>query len=1568
MTTTAPTPTTTQGHRWLLAFWIAVFTAFLAVSPGKTTFETKLGVALDPFKFISDLGGLWHDRAGFGGMADQYIGYAFPALPYYALMDLAHVPVWLAERLWLSLIVTAAFWGALRIAERLGVGTSVTRLLGAVCYALWPTFTIIIGSTSAAALPGAILPWVLLPLTRTDLSVRRTAARSAVLIPFMGGVNAASTLASLLPVGLYLLSRPAGPRKRPLLAWWSLGVVLATAWWVVPLLLLGIYGEDFMPYVEQAHTTTGTMSATELLRGAGNWVAYLNFGHPWLPAGRTVATTVITVLCSAFAAALGLAGLARRDLPERRWLLMTALSVVVIALAGYGGAFGAPFDDTVQAWLNSWLKPFRNIYKFQPGLALVLTLGLTHLTARVAEWHGVAPVAGRRASRRSASSTLSRNRVRAFLPAAAALFVLPGLIWPYVNGSILQPGAFTKLPSHWSQAADWLEKYAPDNRALVVPATAHGIYTWGSPIDQPLDVLAKSRWAQRDFVPFGTPGSRRVVDAVEQALMSGSEVPGLRDFLGRAGLWDVVVRNDLDPDQIGYVPPQIVKKTLESSGYRKVAGFGPLITGGRIPDDTPVDIQGLFPRLQAVEIYEPADAAAEERPKQVALKPVEDTAVVSGGPEALLQLSSDPQMRERPSVLTGDDHPGIDTPPLQAVADGLRRADTRFGLVNNNTSYTYTADERNPPDSFQDPGAEPKQILPTSGIEHQTTAVLRGAKKVTASSSGHWLFHLPQYDPVNAFDGNPDTAWAEGSPSERDDQWLRIDFTSPTSIPSEIQVDPMPAGNGTRSAPTLVGVETDEGYAETPLEPNGLPQSVRAPKGKAKWLRIKILDVQESRPGLPGAGFSEVSIPGVRVTKLLELPRDAERTGASADAEVFSLHRSSDPGGLSLVSAETGLHRQFRIDEKASGKYRMQAQALPVPGDELEGLLKRIAPEQRGRITATADSTSRTSASLSARNLVDGDWMTAWIAGDKPVIHLKWPKKRAIDEVVFQAAGGISTRPEEVQISSPYGSTTAGVDKNGQARFEPITTDRLDITVSRTASVTLYNPIADSKLQLPVGLSELYVPALTDLIAPAPDPDEEFSLPCGEGPALMVDGAQYATKASGSVRDLTEGRLINVELCKSKSKGKGKGKAGTLELGAGRHVVEAGDTGPLALMDVTLSRGKEGLSSVGARPVKATDWLGDRRLVTVGAGEASYLQTYENANDGWTATLDGKELTPLRIDGWQQAWLIPAGQGGTVTLEYEPSGLYKGGLAAGAAGVLALAALAFGSRRGGAAARRAYGGSTAIALPPTPGRGLGVVALSAVVALVAGALALIVPVLAYVARRRPQALVPTAAVAMVGAAIVAAAGAGGPVSPGDGAFSALAQVLAMVAFAAAVVTADQPSDQEDGGTLSARQSSTEPAAHAGGKPSLAASRRQARAGTHSRRRRARSEPRRHARGAEPARTTDELPDLGLDAWPSDEVAGAPNESLGFEWGDPSSHELVGVESELTNLRVDDLPSDQVAGIPTETPELGIDDLPTDELSEASGAQHDHELHIALGPVMPGSADPTSIWPVVRGLN
>ena len=72
--------------------------------------------------------------------------------------------------------------------------------------------------------------------------------------------------------------------------------------------------------------------------------------------------------------------------------------------------------------------------------------------------------------------------------------------------------------------------------------------------------------------------------------------------------------------------------------------------------------------------------------------------LVNGGPDSLLQLTGQGLLGAgQPAVIAGDPLPAWRRPALWAVTDGQRRADTLFGLVNSNVSYTYTATETNPP-------------------------------------------------------------------------------------------------------------------------------------------------------------------------------------------------------------------------------------------------------------------------------------------------------------------------------------------------------------------------------------------------------------------------------------------------------------------------------------------------------------------------------------------------------------------------------------------------------------------------------------------------------------------------------------------------------------------------------------------------------------------------------------------------------------------------------------------------------------------------------------------------------
>lgn len=89
---------------------------------------------------------------------------------------------------------------------------------------------------------------------------------------------------------------------------------------------------------------------------------------------------------------------------------------------------------------------------------------------------------------------------------------------------------------------------------------------------------------------------------------------------------------------------------------------------------------------------------------------------------------------------------------------------------------------------------------------------------------------------------------------------------------------------------------------------------------------------------------------------------------------------------------------------------------------------------------------------------------------------------------------------------------------------------------------------------------------------------------------------------------------------------------------------------------------------------------------------------------------------------------------------------------------------------------------------PGPGLVLGTVALTLVGVVIAGPLALAVPVLAVLAHFRPKLLAPLAFAAMAAAGVAAAVGTGDTTAEGEGAFGATAQFLALVGLFAALVT------------------------------------------------------------------------------------------------------------------------------------------------------------------------------------
>jgi arabinofuranan 3-O-arabinosyltransferase len=1377
-----------RDHWLFLIVLLVALLVFAATDTGRIIFDTKLGVDINAGQFLSQLWSLWNPQEWFGSLRDQYIGYAIPMGPFFWAGQLAHVPIWLLERLWLALIIAVGFTGLVKLSRALQIGTDGSRLLAGAVFALWPTFTILIGSTSAAVLPGVVAPWALLPLVSAvqgHSTATRAAARSGVAIAAMAGVNAVYTLAVLLLPALYILTHVKSRQRTELSLKWAIAVFAGTAWWTIPLLLQGKYAFNFLPYIEQSATTVRTMSAAAVLRGTGTWMAYFNLGGtPWLQAGWATISSAPAILASTVVSAVGLAGLARRDMPERRWLCICVGLAAMLALAGYYGPFGGPWHANVDAWLDGPLAPIRSLYKLEPAIAVALTLGVAHAMDR--SWRLRIRI-GRHTSLAGSAAT-----------APAVALVLAGLALPQFTGQVLQAGSFTSVPSYWYQTAAYLAAHSPRQTALVVPANPHAQYTWGATIDDLLEPLATSPWAERGLVPYGGAGSQILLETAEQAIESGGPVPGLPAYLARGGIRYVVVRNDTSPLVTGYTPPQVVNGTLAQSGFRRVASFGPPVAASAGYPNLVGQAPGFAPSYPAVEIFA-ADSVALQPASPVAVLPVSQTVLVNGGPDSLLQLAGQGILTSQPAVVAGQ--PLAGRAALWAITDGQRRADNDFGSTNDFQSFTYTTNETNPVDNpLGGAGGPPRQILPVSAAGHQTVAVLAGAASVTASSAGTWLGESPQYDPVNAFDGNPATAWAESNPTTPVGQWIQINFSHPTRLPSKVGIQLL-ADSDRRSVANQVRVTTSAGSAVSEMVSTGSTQPLRVPAGLTQWLRITITGASNVVPGNPGAGITEVLIPGVRVARYLQVAEDPAGTKTSAVVYSFSQLLSSD-GGRSQLGG-TALDRIFATAR--SSRLTAQLSAMPLPGPALQALIIELSPRTKSEFQVTATSTWESLPVFGPDNLFEAGTGRPWLASasdSHPTLELTWHGRRTISKLVLKPAFGLAAAPTGVLIGSPSSDRLAAVGLGGVVEVSPaLRTDKLYLTFSAASSTAASNPAAGQPAQLPVGLASVSVPALSGLRLAAPAYGAQFHLSCGSGPSLSVGGHAYQTAVSGTLGDLIRLRPVQLRLCAPGS---------TLSLPAGLERLTAQSSAAFSITNLTLSNrlaaaplSQAQLTAARPRRLQVLAWQSDNRALRIGPGDASYVEVHENVNAGWTAALDGRPLRAATLDGWQQAFIVPAGRGGTITLSFRPAGLYHDGIVVSGALLLILVAVAIGTgwlrRRRSRGADAEAGGS----LPArtrqeqlSPGSGLAhrggfknliiLVPLAAVLVVAGGPVAVAVPVLAIIDNWRPQWLPRIAFGAMLAAGFTAAA-AKNPATLGSGPFSGTAQVFALLALAAALM-------------------------------------------------------------------------------------------------------------------------------------------------------------------------------------
>lgn len=1228
----------------------AVLVAFaFTQAPRWTAGDTKLDLTQAPGALLARAFTLWDPQAAAGQLQNQAYGYLFPMGPFFWLWHQLGAPPWVVQRLWWCLLLLVAFHGMRLLLVRLAIGTGTSRMLAAFAYALAPRMLEGLGAISSEIWPMAVAPWVLLPLVGARRGDERVvAARSAAAFLAAGAVNAVAALALLPLPALWILTRAKGARLR-LAGWWSLFVVLVSAWWIGPLLLLGRYSPPFLDWIESSAVTTSGASTTEALRGTTQWIAAISGARgPQWPAGWQILTQQPVVWLGLVLVAVGLLGVWRAG---ASWSLFVRCGLVVglvLVTLGHVGPGVGPFAGSLSTLLDGALAPFRNTHKFEPVIRVVLCIGIAHALPRL---EGMLRRAG--------------GRIPHVVTAVVLVAVAAQAAAPVFQG-VSQRGQFLAVPGYWKQAADWLGDHPSAGRTLVLPGANAPASYWGDPRDEALQPLASSPWIVRDAVPLGSAGATRMLNDIEARVASGFGGVELRNAFVRMGISRVLLRSDLAYRVTGAPAPMVVQAALASAGARPVSFFGPEL-GGSLNPEVAFD-GGQDQPIPAIVIYDVADDTSIAPTRT---QPVESTSVLAGGPEGTVLLPD----AEQPVLLSSDGASlrtaGLEKAP-QILTDTLQRREANFAAVRRNYGPPLAASEAYPAPRLAHDWLMPWLYHDASLVDQQTVKELVGARSVTASGSLAYPDLGQVRDltrvPDSAFDSSLDTMW-ESRGYQPAGQYVELQLQQAVTLPDHLDaVFDMQDGADIAA----VTVTTDTGTVRTPVSS---PE-----RGSAAARTVVRLSVQpgattrfrmavvETRPGKPTVRVRDIGV-GVlpRVESWLRLP---EPTSDTIDGVL--LQASPDRVPACVPGFHDVLHCRPDKARVSEGELDLRRIFSVPSGTTVEGtgsVVPRAATatarllDRPDGIRAAATSTWVPGASTAPQLAIDGDPATFWASSPSqfgPSLTLRFPHKRVVRGLSFETDPSVTGRRiTEVDVTAggqTYRRTVEGDAARGTVVIPETEAASVVVRVIKSTNLALRSDGRNAPAPIVLGDVNL----VGDSWPPLEGTD--VAMPCGFGPRLQVNGTEYPTEVTGSRAALIQGLPLRLRVCERVR----------LDQGVSRLRVLA--SAEFGVRNLSLWASE---TSATQSPVTASRWSpADRAITVTDLSQPSVVRVRENANPGWTARFGTKQASSVTLDGWSQGWIVPAADRGVLRLEFSPQTPFRVTLGLGlllALGVLVVA-------------------------------------------------------------------------------------------------------------------------------------------------------------------------------------------------------------------------------------------------------------------------------------------------------
>ncbi len=1273
-----------MSRRWLWLVGAIALALTFAQSAGRISPDTKLDLTANPLRFLSRATNLWNSELPFGQAQNQAYGYLFPHGAFFLVGHALGVPGWITQRLWWALLLTVGFWGLLRVAEALRIGSPASRVIAAAAFALSPRVLTTLGSISSETLPMMLAPWVLLPTilalrATSGRSVRALAGQAGLAVALMGAVNAIATLAGCLPAVIWWACHRPNRLWWRYTGWWLVALVLATLWWAVALVMLRAISPPFLDFIESSGVTTQWSSLVEMLRGTDSWTPYV---APTATAGAPLVTGSAAVLGTCLVAAAGLAGLAGPAMPARGRLVTMLLAGVVLMAAGYSGGLGSPVAHAVQAFLDAGGAPLRNVHKFGSVIRIPVVLGLAQLLGRI-PLPGSAPML---VWLRAFAHPERDKRIATAIVVATALMVSTSLAW---TGRLAPPGTFNAIPQYWHEAADWLTEHntgtpAP-GRVLVVPGAPFATQVWGTSHDEPLQVLGASPWGVRDSIPLTPPQTIRALDSVQRLFAAGRPSAGLADTLARQGISYVALRNDLDPDTSRSARPILVHRAIDGSpGLRKVAQFGAPVGPGTLAGF--VADSGLRPRYPAVEIYR---VGGDDDPATPYFVDTDRMARVDGGPEALLRLDERRRLLGQPpagpTLLTADARgAGLPMNAGVTITDTPVARETDYGRVDQHSSAI-----RAPGDARHTFNRVPDYPVP--GADPVTGAWTGGRITVSSSSSDSTAMPdvAPATSPAAAIDGDSATAWVSNSLQAAVGQWMQIDFDHPVTN-AAITLTPSATAVGAQVRRILI--ETATGSTTLRFDGPGKPLAAALPYGETPWVRITAAGTDDGSAGVQ-FGITDLAITQYDASGFahqVDLRHTVRVPGPPPGSAIAGWDLGSEllgrPGCATAPDGVRCAPSMALAPEEPVNFSRTLTVPTPMTVNPTVWVRPRQGPKLADLITepntTVAHGDSDTVDVLgSAYAAADGDPATAWTAPQRVVQHktpptltLTLPHPTEVTGVrLAPSRSTLPAHPTMVAINLGDGPQAAAV-KAGDTQTVPLkprVTDTVTISLLNWEDVIDRNALGFDQLK-PPGLAEVAaLGADGNPIAPADaarNRTREITVGCDRGPVVALAGRFVHTAIHTTVAAILDDAPVAAVPCERDPIALPAGQQELLISPGAQFVVDGAELTAPAAAEV-------------ATPLRVSSWRAwgpDRRQVQAPASATPrVLVIPESINPGWVArTSAGARLTPIAVNGWQQGWVVPAGDPGTITLTFASNPLYRAGLAVGLALLPLLAMLA----------------------------------------------------------------------------------------------------------------------------------------------------------------------------------------------------------------------------------------------------------------------------------------------------